>query len=126
MTSPTRARTANDRREDPCHADRHRGTARTVREADPQPSREQLRWRGQTTERDPHATRGIAVRKYAGLRAQRIQARGIDRGEFDDPARALLRWSWRRWQDHGACDAGGVRGELRQLRALARGVRCDG
>src|SRR5215471_21361817 len=61
-----------------------------VREADPQPLGEQLRRRRPPSERDHGAAGRGRLRHGADIRDQRPEARGADRDELDDPARAVL------------------------------------
>mmetsp|Transcript_5759 Transcript_5759/g.22386 ORF Transcript_5759/g.22386 Transcript_5759/m.22386 type:complete len:541 (-) Transcript_5759:28-1650(-) len=110
----------------PTPAIRAERAARPVGQAACQPPPEQLRRRGQTTERHPHAVGHHAARQRARVPAQRAEARRAHRHELDVAARALLRQPGRRRAGDGASVGAGAREQLRQRRALARRVRRHG
>ena len=100
---------------------------RPVDEADRQPPPEQLRRRGQAAQRHPRAAR----RDAPSPRAPGFQLNGLKREELIATNSMLLHELYfaqprRRRPDDGAGDGAGARRQLRQRRALARGVRRDG
>ena len=99
-----------------------------VASAADQPPSEQLRRRGQAAERDPRrSSPRLRFAQRAGLRAQRPQARGADRHQFDAAARAVLRAaSAATARPMAPAMRAGAGRQLRQRRALARGVRRHG